>query len=692
MKSSNRLFRTISFVLVVVMVLVSFAGCSSEPISGPGEAQNNDSETTPTPTQKEDTQSQTSSPDTVTDGQQGYTDILPVIEVEEPEGGVAITFNQDGTFLFSNSNSYFSNTVEVVMAAPQGSKIYYTLDGSEPDETDTECKDVLKFEPIEGEFPDAYVLRAKALFTDGTWSKTAAKTYFVAENVKERYSTLVFSISGEPEELTQKPEGIFTGKNYEKRGIDSERKVYIEMINPDGTGEIGQFGGVRIYGGYSRQNSIKSMKLFSRSSYDEDHKNFKLSDFGTPKLDGSDKIITKYDKLVLRDAGNDYQFCFLRDELSQTLCKNAGFEVYEAVLPAVAYLNGKYYGLFWLHESYCDKYFKEKFGDDAEGEFVILEGGDQKKNSDEDEFTDKYVDAYNKKYNEFIAMDLTNDTNYNKLNEFMEVENYLDFFAWNIALNNWDWPNNNYKCYRYVPTDNDPKSTGVFDGRWRFLPHDMDYSYGLYGQDATQPYYDTLKVVTNPRDTRYAPLFTKLMERKDCRDYFYNKSVEFIQGALCEQSIMDSYKMLDESRRTELLMFYDHMDQLRKKGDFSLWCSENSYYESETDITSFAAKRQEYVIKYMDRYFETFGDEPRDISSIPKYSPAPAGDASALAGPFWADPNFDPTTFDWSTIDTGGFDMSSIDWSKVDASSFQWDKVDWSKMGENQNMVQSMTF
>ena len=163
--------------------------------------------------------------------------------------------------------------------------------------------------------------------------------------------------------------------------------VYIEAFEPDGTPVFAQYGGVRVYGGYSRNSTVKSLKIFSRKSYDEEHKNFKIDAFQTPKLydveDGKSSVITKYDKLVLRNGGNDFQFAFIRDELSQSLCKRAGFETYEAVVPAVVYLDGSYYAFDWLHENYCDKYFKERFGE-GEGEFIILEGTDQEKDDDEE--------------------------------------------------------------------------------------------------------------------------------------------------------------------------------------------------------------------------------------------------------------------------------------------------------------------
>lgn len=522
---------------------------------------------------------------------------------------LSLYFNSDGSWAFGSVNRLYDKDVALEIFAPAGADVYYTTDGSAPTAESDKYTEAIVFKAHGGSFPHAYSFRAVAVFEDGSTSNVAARNILASTKMDGRYSTLVFCVSGEPDELTNKPDGIFTGKNYEQRGRESERLIYLDVFRPDGSNVISQYSGVRIYGGYSRQSTMKSMKLFARKSYDEDHKNFKLNDFGTLKLDGSGDIINKYDKLVLRNSGNDFQFAFIRDELSQTLVKKAGFECYEGVLPAVCYLNGEYYGFFWLHENYCDKYFKEKFGD-AEGEFYVLEGGDQKKSDEDDPETQKLVDDYNTHYNRFIAMDLTSDSNYKQVCDYIDVQSYLDFFAWNIALNNWDWPNNNYKLFRYVEApasvlaDKDAVATPdnpVFDGRWRFLPHDMDYTYGLYGQNTTQASYNTLKVVLSKNNERYAPLFAKLMERSDCRSYFRAKTMEFLEGPLSAESIISTYNELHAERYSELEYFYKYIEQQNRKGDTAMWTSPENYYGTEDDIIEFAKKRASYVIKYMDR-------------------------------------------------------------------------------------------
>lgn len=510
-----------------------------------------------------------------------------------------LEFDDDGTYEFSKENRLYNRSVELTIKAPEGYTVRYTLDGSMPTAASEVYGEPLVFEAVDGDFPDCYVLRACAFDGAGNATKTAARSFLVSPEIEERFSTSVFFVSGNADELLNSPDGILADKNYNLRGRDYERQVYVEALNADGEEILSQYAGVRVYGGASRESSIKSLKLFARKSYDEDHKNFKLSLFDTPKLDGSGEIIKKYDKIVLRNCGNDFQFSYIRDELSQSLCKKAGMEVYEGVVPAVCYLNGSYYGFFWLHENYCDKYFKEKFGD-ANGEFIVIEGNEQKKADDDDELTQQNVDEYNAKYDAFLQMDLKQPAAYKELSDFMDVENYLDFYAWNIALDNFDWPNNNFKCYRYVPAEGESAGQGVYDGRWRFLPHDMDYTYGLYDSTETQANYNTLKIVMNPNHNRYAPLFTKLMERQDCRDYFRKKTIEYINGVLSGESIISTYEELHQTRSRELDFFYRYLKQLNGKGDWSIWSESYHYKNYEEQIYEFAEKRADYVLRYMN--------------------------------------------------------------------------------------------
>ncbi len=433
-----------------------------------------------------------------------------------------------------------------------------------------------------------------------------------------KFTTYVFSITGKPSDLTLRPDGIFYGKNYEKRGRESEREIHLDVWDPNGKLIISQNCGIRIFGAYSRQSYLKSVKLFARSEYDAEHKNFKYNFFDTLKLDGSDGFVKKYKKLVLRNSGNDYQFAWIRDELCQTLASLAGFDDYEAVKPAVYYLNGEYKGLYWLHESYCDNYFKNKYGDtDKNGEFVVCEGSEQeKKTDDDDESTVKAANEFNAKYEQLKNLDYTIDSNYELLNSFMDVENYLMYYAYNTYICNHDWPNNNYKCYRYYAPEGEAyEADSVYDGRWRFLLHDMDYGMGLYDQSQCMASYDKLGEIMSPtiadendkkkqvENERYAPLFTALMKRTECRDFFVKYSLELANNALSRNTICDTLDVMNEERAEEMEEFYAYLEVLKAKRADGIWAWRGHWETYTKQIKNFAKQRGNYSKRYMEKNF-----------------------------------------------------------------------------------------
>ncbi len=531
---------------------------------------------------------------------QETTEAPPVV-ISAPEDKVYIF--ESNAPVFSLEESFYSADLSVELKTAYEAEIYYTTDGSEPDKNATRYAEPLYFTCEDTDFPTAHTIKAKAYYSDGTESATSVHTYFTAKGAAERFSEYVFSISGDPAALTEGPDGIFYGENSELRGRESEREVYLTAWDPSGEVILSQYCGVRIYGGASRYNTIKSMKLFARKSYGNDAGigAFHTDLFQTPLADGSGLVIDEYDKLVLRNSGNDFQFGFIRDELCQTLAAEAGFADYEALVPAVCYLNGEYYGLFWLHETYCDDYFKDKYPNDAAlGKFIICEGTDTEKDVEEDDADSVHAEDFNAMYAQYSEADLTDAALYEELCAMMDVENYLDYFAFNIYINNRDWPQNNLRCYRYVPMEGEVPGEGVYDGKWRFLVHDMDYSMGMYEQPEVLADYNTLGHILTEGDERYSPLFAALLEREDCRTYFSDKIHEYADGVLDGAHITEVCSSLNGSRYLEQMKYYSHLENLRNEGDGTIW-THSSHLGGQLDIIyDFAEQREDYMLQYLE--------------------------------------------------------------------------------------------
>lgn len=515
----------------------------------------------------------------------------------------AISFSSDGYSVIDEH--FFTGTCALGISAPDNATVYYTTDGSEPDSDSDIYSEPIPLNASFGDFPTCLILRAKAVYDGGGESEIVTHSFFASLDIYTRFSNLVFSISGDPDDLFNGPDGLFYKKNYELRGKESERPIYVEALSPDGEVIFEQGAGVRIYGAASRASSIKSLKLFARKSYDPDHGKFSINAFGTVGDDGD--VIGKYDKLVLRNAGNDFQFAYIRDELNQRLAQQAGYTDYEAVLPAVVYLNGEYYGLLWLHETYCDDLLKDKYGD-GEGSFEVIEGDERNKKTDDDnEENAAAAEEYNEMYNRLAYADLTDDSTYSELCGLIDVENYLENYAYNIYINNNDWPQNNYKCYRYYAAEGEVYSDGVLDGRWRYILHDTDYCMGLYEQNETQASYNNLSHIMNENSDRYSPLFTALMARDDCREFFLQEIKRLMNDALSSDNILQTLDSMNMERYSEMQIYYKHLESM-KSYDNSIW----SWYEnylSQTDlIRTFAKNRNSYMQKYLISQFDLSED------------------------------------------------------------------------------------
>lgn len=509
-----------------------------------------------------------------------------------------------GEICFSEAGYFFSGNTFVELSIASRKKdgyITYTLDGTEPTETTTLYTEPIFLVTTTEDFPNVYSIRAKVWYDDGTVSDTYVHTYFLSSNIDERYTTAVFSINGNPDELTNGPDGILYGENYKQRGRASERQVHIEALSSDGSLLFEQFAGVRVFGGTSREHAVKSLKLFARKVYEEDKGTFATTLFGSTTIDDT-KPITKYDKLVLRNAGDDFQSAFLRDEMIQRLAERAGFDAYEAVVPALAYVNGEYYGFYWLHESYCDKYFQYRNGK-SDGEYVVLEGSDKYKSVTDDAMEAAAAKEFNALYQKYAYADLTKDENYEALCKLVDVENYLDYMSFNMYVANYDWPQGNYRCFRYYAAEDEEYGTGEMDGRWRFLQHDADTGFGTYQstEDAGAARNDLNQVLGSSSGNRYAPLLAALLKREDCKQYFIDKMLEYMNGALSYESVCAVLDEMRVERDTELNYYYQHLNTL--KSEYEIYARPERTNLHIERIRSFAKQRPEYMTKYLEEFF-----------------------------------------------------------------------------------------
>ncbi len=530
-------------------------------------------------------------------------------DIEEGDDDEEIEPFSEG-ILLSHNDFFYSGDINVVISTSKrrqaNADIYYTTDGSEPS-ADNGKKYDKPIKLVAGNRTRATALRIKAFYKDGS-DDSLTHTYFLGKDVGERFNTLVFSLTTDPYGLYDYEYGIMVeGKlrdeykketgdmnpdppapaNYNMRGIESERPVYVEVFEQDGTRVISQGAGIRVHGGWSRAYDPRSFRLIARKIYDTDGKfkyNFLPSDnandeYGTP--------ITEYDRIVLRTSANDRPYAFLRDELSAQLAKEAGFPDVQGHTPVAVFLNGEYHGFAWLHESYDDNYLKDTYrAPDKNFAIVDVYENNESYGHEVSRGDDGAYNDFNQMYS-YHKRDLTDDAVFAELEQLLDVDNYLMYCAIQTFIDNRDWPRGNQKAWRYYPQENAELDNEYLDGRWRYLLYDAEFAWGLYGAPPNQKTIERLLGLNNDEGGGTA-LFKALRERDDVVEKFTNILCDLADGAMSPQNVSDA---IDEKMK----LMYNELTTSYNSGIYE-WGDINYVQSQHRDIRSFANRRFSHIV------------------------------------------------------------------------------------------------
>ncbi len=481
---------------------------------------------------------------------------------------------------FATEAGFYTEDVSVFLHGAEHCEVYYTTNGIVPESPEIKGT-IRRYSKDMGIVLRArsdtryYSITARAYYPDGSWGEPIRCTYVVGEEADSRFTTLAVFITCDPAKLFGYEEGILVlGKTrddwlaanpgvspiaispsgYNLRGWQSEREVNVEFFDTDGNQLINQSVGVRVAGAYSRSARLKSLKLFARKDYEEVNYRFDYPFYGDLyTLDGTGRLRLDFKRVLLRSTGNDLGGGQIKDELNQTAAAMAGFAMSQAVRPCSVYLNGEYYGSMWMHDVVSDDFFVENYGE-YPGIMGIVSGPEMSKpdvryeidSMEEDQFM---YDDWNNMYNKYKIADMTDEAVYEEFCQIFDVDDYLFYYAINTYLNNNDWPYNNHKAYRYYAAEGEEYQPGtVFDGRWRFILHDVDNTRGSSGNLLNA---DLLSATA----ARRSELFQALMKRQDCVDTFVEYLIELMNGAFSYENYCYLIDVMHESRKAEAEMY-----------------------------------------------------------------------------------------------------------------------------------------
>lgn len=418
-----------------------------------------------------------------------------------------------GPLGFSHPAGFYTEPFHLALGSSmEGATIYYTVDGSEPDATRTMTDSewealpvedrartfmydspidiarlksreneiaaiattaitsgVRKWRPPSGEVNKAVVVRALAVSPASSVSSVSrTRTYFVEREGRSRYSLPVVSLSSDRSGLFADDRGIYVpgpnDENHLKRGKEWERPAYLELFDPTGNRVLSQTVGIRIHGGWTRGFAQKSLRLYSRSSYGTSRLSYRFFD---------SKPNTDFNRIILRNTGNDWGFGLMRDGALQSLVRHLPFET-QHYTPVIVFINGEYWGVHEFRDRY-DQHHLETHYNVPRDAVTILEP---------DATVNVGKPGDDAPYREFLGKVQAGALpSFDAVDRTMDLNGYIDYVITEMYAANTDWLSNNIKWWHYngPPTD----ARGQRDGRWRWMMYDVDLSLGNHTATAT---------------------------------------------------------------------------------------------------------------------------------------------------------------------------------------------------------------
>lgn len=431
-------------------------------------------------------------------------------------------------------------TTSIAVTIPAGARLYYTTDGSVPTmasksvAADASGKATLTAKPgsiyrmramAEGFLPSRVVTRTflpeyGTITTPEDWIWNEEKLDFTYKPATTHKVPLegfaILSVTTDERYLYDEDLGIFTQGNgggwsywgYGNYFEDWDRPANVEIFAPEGNSLLNQEMDMCTSGGMSRTHALKSFKLKSNKACE-----------GAKYVEAfglfADKPYNRYKDFMVRSGG---QTLFLRhlDNALQVIAQRSGLYLdCQSYRPAFVLLNGQLQEIMLLREPTNKQYGYANYGMDTDYMDTLEES---------DITATTVASGTQAAFNALLSASAncaSSESNWKKVQELLDIDEYANYFATETYLDNKDWPQNNIKFFREKTATDDPPAEGT--GRFHVVLQDLDWTFGdaernafeRIEQGATYPY-----AVAGYKENPMVTLFLNLMQRAEFRKRF----------------------------------------------------------------------------------------------------------------------------------------------------------------------------
>ena len=358
---------------------------------------------------------------------------------------------------FSPIPGIYANATNVTISTDPSLTIFYTTDGSLPDNTDNQYNGPISIN-------NTTVLKAVAYSSDPDILPSFMEfgTYFIGVS----HTVKILSISGRESDNPNNPElyELIAG------GIQIEPNGTFELYNQDGSlfdkarGEFNEHG---------NDSWAYQQRGFDYITRDQFGYNYAIKGEVFNDIDRD-----RFQRFIVKCAANDnYPFSYgssgahIRDAYVQSLSQVAKLRLDERSHEScVMYLNGEYWGVYELREKVDDLDFTDKYYDQDSVAFLKTWGGTWVDVLTDGQNPNDVENLWDDIRNYITTNDMSIQANYEYVKDRYNVGSLIDYFILNSYIVNSDWLNWNTAWWRGLKEDGDKK-------KWRYALWDMDNTF-----------------------------------------------------------------------------------------------------------------------------------------------------------------------------------------------------------------------